>query len=183
MVRILRDADFRDEVTGQFNLLSESPLLLSGLESSLSHSFAGSAASPIELCRFRWWRAIRQRKSVCTSRPESSTPMEIALKSIAIDFDALCAHVVSANIERYQSSGTNDICRDTRDTIRYLLRRNVIVSSLRFLNSSRNKTHLRHQDDLVTQTYRRALVNTSFAYRKLQFDALTFCTSYSTIHM
>jgi len=38
---------------------------------------------------------------VCTLRPESSTPMEIALKSIVIDFDALCAHVVSANIGRY----------------------------------------------------------------------------------
>ena len=52
---------------------------------------------------------------MCTLRPESSTPMEIALKSIVIDFDALCARVVSANIGRYWNSSANDTCRDTRD--------------------------------------------------------------------
>lgn len=72
--------------------------------------------------------------------------------------------------------GTSDI---HRDVVRYPLLRNVIVSSLRFLNSPCNKTHPRRQDDSTAQTYRRASVNTSFACRKLQFDALTFCASYS----
>lgn len=73
------------------------------------------------------------------------------------------------------------ISLDYRDISRHLLRRNVIVSSLRFLNSPCNKTHPR---DVKTtrlrkhcRTYR--TVNTSSACRKLQFDALTFCACYS----
>jgi len=95
-------------------------------------------------------------KEICVHFATESTPMEIILKSIVIDFDGLYSmfyvYVVSTNIGRYWSNGMDDICRDIA---RYLLRRNVIVSSLRFLNSPRNKTHPRHQDDSVAQTYRR----------------------------
>lgn len=83
--------------------------------------------------------------------------MEIALKLIVIDFDALCSTFMYRRI----SGDTGAMTWTTFVAILLGIYCDEIVSSLRFLNSPRNKTHPRHQDDSVAQTYRRASVNTS----------------------
>jgi len=134
---------FREiELSENFNLLSESPLLLSERWKTRSHSLARAA---IELCRVFSTATRDSRENPARASSESS-PMGTALEPLDDrSRDSPCYTLVVILGEwSDQRRGTSDIYRDVA---RYLLPRDVIVSSLRFLNSPCNKTHPRRQDD------------------------------------